>query len=1842
MTQDTTTHLDQAVDQAVAEGGAYEVLRKRLSEQGKRLTAIADGINASRLEEFGDSRMEITGRARIRSEHNAVGRDIVQVAGFLLFGYNVFLGLKGTTSIQDVFGLYRLVETEGGYDVAPVEQAGTFLADPVFVRDFAELYNYYKDARLVQLMVRDSKLLAVFQVGLKDGDVKVFRWNLASSGEVSYIDARGDRDIAPPPPFDFEWKIATKDNEVSGRFPHLNILDTVFVETTGGDLTIKVENNTETGRGIFSEPVDDKTQSLDDAQVAYARLGSLILIKVLPFRESKWRGLIYNINTRKVVRLDAITQACVQLPEDHGVIFPGGYYLQNGEHKAFDASMSDMAYKRAIRSPNGEDVLYVFYNRATGTSALLVYNLVRRALAPPIFAHGYARLGDGRMVLFHAENEDPTRVHQLQVWSTPFFSDEYAASAPASTTEFGKIGNAELVRAVSDLYDLARSIGHEEVSSQRYQSLADDTRRLFDAHHWIESNRVVGLAPLLHQVAETSESVLDEFEKVQQIQAHSEKSLAEASAAHRSLLGRLQPAAWTQTQEFVDALNEVVALRGRLMSLREFRYIDLTALDGMSESLAAAHDQVGAATGQFLSDPKALAPLEKRLSEFDARAQKVETANELAKVLEGLDAMSSDLDMLSELMASLKVDDATQRTRVVEALSALYSRLNQSKARAAQRKKSLGSTEAVAQFGAQFTLFGQSVASALGLATTPEKADEQLARLLVQLEELESQFGEHEQFLSDILTKREELLETFESHKQSLLDDRQRKSQSVADAATRILEGLGRRAERYQNQDELNAFFVGDALIQKLRDLVGRLRELKDAVRADDIEAKVKSARDQAVRALRDRSELFEEGGAVIKLGPRHKFSVNTQPLDLTILPREDHLAIHLTGTDYSETLVDPRLEESRAYWSVVLESESDQISRAEYLACQVFAAARVQEEGLTLDGLRAAVSAPDQMFKIVRDYAASRYRDGYEKGIHDHDAALILSALSSLERTAGALRFAPSARALALDFWAHQSEEQAAGWLSQIVASTAIASLGPSQVLTQLESSLASAIEDACLSSRAFPFAASPAQAAAYLVLSASSGQMVFEVSAPARRLADALATAVTGSPAFTQALSHLSARPDAALTLVRQGLDALSARPDLSDTVRFVSEASALFHYQARVHTSVRSAELSQIVRGLLSQHARIQEGQLAVAIDDLLPRHAHHVATFLPGFRHYQELRQEVMSSARAAMRLEEFKPKPLSSFVRNKLINDVYLPVIGDNLAKQMGTVGESKRSDLMGLLMMISPPGYGKTTLMEYVASRLGLVFMKINGPALGHEVRSLDPAQAPDATSRQELEKLNLALEMGSNVMLYVDDIQHTHPEFLQKFISLCDGTRRIEGVWRNKTKTYDMRGRKFAVVMAGNPYTESGEVFKIPDMLANRADIYNLGDVLGGMEESFLLSYIENSLTSNPVLAPMATRDMSDLYLLVEKAQGRDVSTNALKHPYSAAEINEIVSVLERLLRVRDVVYKVNQQYIASAAQDDAYRTEPAFKLQGSYRNMNKMAEKVSPAMNMEELHQLVSDHYLGESQLLTKGAEENLLKLGELRGTLDATQSERWTQIRDEFRRHKRMGGADSDVGTRVVSQLSDISEVLRVLGQSAAARPVATDQTNSQVAEAIQSLAMAMASKDPPRPAPKKSSADDHQALSLLLEKHLDSLAAALVQAIERPVKISYEGGIPVAPVASAEPAIKPRSTRKTPSPAVEAPPTVDLPPQQFPTELAAALPDSLLERLVVALGAHQAPLLNSLRDRLDDQATLGRALALMMERLANSPVLFATAEGPDRHSEFEKILRELQFRYARPNR
>lgn len=372
------------------------------------------------------------------------------------------------------------------------------------------------------------------------------------------------------------------------------------------------------------------------------------------------------------------------------------------------------------------------------------------------------------------------------------------------------------------------------------------------------------------------------------------------------------------------------------------------------------------------------------------------------------------------------------------------------------------------------------------------------------------------------------------------------------------------------------------------------------------------------------------------------------------------------------------------------------------------------------------------------------------------------------------------------------------------------------------------------------------------------------------------------------------------------------------------------------------------------------------------------------------------------------------------------------LIGDSLAKQLGTTGDTKRTDTGGLLLLISPPGYGKTTLVEYVADRLGLLLVKVNGPALGHTVTSLDPAEAPNATARREIEKINFALEAGNNTLLYLDDIQHTSPELLQKFIPLCDATRRIEGVRDGEPRTHDLRGKRFAVFMAGNPYTESGSRFQVPDMLANRADVWNLGEVLTGKQDAFALSFVENALTANPVLAPLAGRDRTDLELLIRLAAGDPAArADRLTHPYAPAEVDRITAVLRHLLTARETVLAVNAAYIASAAQSDTARTEPPFRLQGSYRNMNKIAQRVQPVMNDAELSALIDDHYTAEAQTLATGAEANLLKLAELRGTPTAAQAGRWAELKAAYVRTQTLGGPESDPLTRAVAALGLLAD-------------------------------------------------------------------------------------------------------------------------------------------------------------------------------------------------------------------
>ncbi|MEU8524040.1 DNA repair ATPase [Streptomyces sp. NPDC048629] len=1568
----------------------YAVLRDRLVAQAGELARRTEALNQARITEFGSGELTLAGTDRIRTESNGLARDIVAVGeDVLLLGRHTTSADRGKTSVSDVFTLY-----DRELNPLPEGAVPGLLDDPEFVREFTGLYRYYRGTRLLRLRRLEGRLLAVFQTGEQADDLRVLRWSIGPSGEMRFLDAQGERDHVFPPSHDVHWVETTRDDHVLGRHPHISLDGRLFVSTVGGTLTVKTENDTETGEGVHSEAVDEPLQSLADAEVAYATVGALIVVQVRPYKEETGRYLVFNTLTGTVVRLDGIGQACLRLPEDEGLVFPGGYCLGSGTVKTFDTDTAELTFERAIRSPNGEDILFVFHAQESGRSLLLPYNLIRKAIATPVSCRGYALLHDGTMVVLRTEDGDPGRMHPVQIWQTSYVANTHVS--PAGDGPLARIGNADLVRGISDCLAIARQATEPASSGAVYESLVAACERAADLHHWLGDPETGDLHGPLAELKGTAAQVLDEFETVATLTRQAAEALAESAQRISRLVRRIRGEAPATAEEWIARITELRQAQGHLVTLKEMRYADTERIDTLAGDVEADIASAAQRAVAFLQHEDAFVGHHRDAERLAAEARELTTVAAAAPVGEQLDQHTLGLRTLSEIIAGLDIGDATVRTSILERIADVLGSLNRARAVLTSRRAELLDKEGRAEFTAELALLAQAVTGALAAAGTPDHCDDQLGRLLLQLENLESRFAEHDGFLADIGDKRTEIYDAFTARRQSLQDTRARRAERLAESAGRVLEAIARRTSTLGDLDEVHTYFASDPMVAKVRRIGAGLRELGDQVRAEELEGRLAAARQEAGRALRDRTDLFSDGGDTIRLG-RHRFAVNRQAPELTLVPHEDTLAFALTGTDYRAPVTDPQFAATRPYWARTLPSESPEVYRAEHLAARLLA-----EHGP--DGL-----AGGDLADLARRAAEAAYDEGYERGVHDHDAVAILEAVLRLYESAGLLRYPAKARAAAQTFWAHSTTAEARDqWTRRAVSLAQARDLfGSASALDGLRRELAEEIGDAT--------------AADYLVAELASGPTGFAAAHEAHTLLDKFRRAVGGS-AYDETLAALT-EPDACRQLVEAWLTSYASASGEQLDEGVLAEAVAI-ELSPDLDRYEVCAATTTTVTGLLGTHPRVAGSAMRLRLDEYLARTRAFADTDVPAFRAYQRHRAELVAAERARLRVDEYRPRVMSSFVRNRLVDEVYLPLIGDNLAKQLGAAGDVKRTDSHGLLLLLSPPGYGKTTLIEYVADRLGLLLVKVDGPALGQNTASLDPAEAPDAAARRELEKIAFALTAGNNVLLYVDDIQHTSPEFLQKFIPLCDATRTLSG--------HDLRGKRFAVCMAGNPYTESGQRFRVPDMLANRADVWNLGDVLTGKEDAFALSFVENALTSHPVLAPLAGRDRADLELLTRLATGDPTARrDRLAHPHAPAELDRVLAALRHLLTARATVLAVNAAYIASAAQSDGARTEPPFRLQGSYRNMNKIAARISPAMNDDELAAVIDDHYTAEAQTLTSEAEANLLKLAELRGTLTAEQAARWLEVSSAYTRTRALGGTEDDPLTRAVAALDLLAD-------------------------------------------------------------------------------------------------------------------------------------------------------------------------------------------------------------------
>ncbi len=1670
-------------------GATYEIIRQRLAANSATLRERMGRLDARRQEVFGRIESKLLQADRVTTAHNCMPRDMVQLGhGQFLFGFNVQFGLKKEIELADVFAVFARDEQAGTFREAPLE----VLNDKRFLTDFKRLYNVYERTTFSKFSLIDGQLYMVFRTGTGASDIAVFKWAY-NGGALAYVDGRAEaefRKVGFPSPFDFRWLTPDRESFRYGDHPHISIEDRVFVECVGGDLTIKVEDNTATGEGVYSEPVNDRHQKVDDAEIAYALLGHLILLKIRPYKETEPRFFIFNEKLQSAVRVDSLGQSCARLPEEHGLIFPTGFYLSTGELKVFESRESHLTLERVIHAPNGEDSLYVFFSREAGEYVLLPYRLIEQKVEERIVCHGFSLFPNGHLALFRADDV-PQKHHQIQLRQTPFYQLGFEPAGQKDAFLY-QVGNKDVVRCLAECNEVLTLAAKDTPYAELYSDLVRRCTAMLDAYPWLTGADGFQINDALQQVREVADKAVDEFAKVRRLQHEAVLKLADVKKRCEERFQAARRAAFSRLEDFVHNLAALRHLRGELITTREVRYIDVGAIETLEQAVTAQLAELSAQCVKFLLKPAALEPYRKQAAEHLASVDKVAKVADGRKLEKAVADAGGELEMLIEIVNSLKIDDATETTRIIDSITAVYSTLNQVKAALKKHLQALVASESAAQFNAQLKLLGQSASSYLDLCDTPEKCDEYLNRLTVQLEEMEGTFAGFDEYTVQLSDRRTEFYEAFEQRKIALVEQRNKRAGALLTAAERILKVVQNRLAGFKSLEEIHTYMASDLMTAKVRETIEQLLALGDSVKADDLQGRLKTVQQDAVRQLKDKQELFVDGAAVIQLG-KHKFNVNTQPLDLTIVQRDGQPHFHLTSTKYFDPITDADYLATRQVWDQEVISENADVYRAEYLAWQMLRsldsgsrrgneADRAESGSSEVRLLTSAATSletflalsEDQRLAAVQEFMAARYQDGYTKGLHDLDGARIFTVLAETHLALQRARFRPEARACAVVYWSRFCPaETRTLWTAKLKAFGERNRLFPGDPVQQdYVIALQKLIGEFLKTQPLYPETLAH-EAGEYLFHELSDGES-FTVTREADHLATAFQQHLVAKghdDTFAAARAALNGHPSSELELVRdwvkgfllsgsrQGNEAEGGSNSSTD-VRLLTSAATrggtshleetsaiLFCGDALPRTPVH-AESRRVLEALRGAHPRIEANRYTFDYLDFTARLRRFESEAVPRFEAYHHLKGQLLERERKRLRLDEFKPRVLSSFVRNQLTDRVYLPLVGDNLAKQIGAAGAAKRTDLMGLLLLISPPGYGKTTLLEYVASRLGIVFVKINGPAIGHAVTSLDPEEAPNAAAREEISKLNLALEMGDNALICIDDIQHCNPEFLQKFISLCDGQRKIEGVWRKQPRTYDLRGRKVVVVMAGNPYTESGQKFKIPDMLANRADTYNLGDVIGANAEWFKASYLENAVTSNAVLAPLAVRSQTDIRAFVRMAETGQRTAEGLEGTYSAQELDEVLSVMKKLVAIRDVVMRVNEEYIASAGQADEFRTEPAFKLQGSYRNMNRLAEKVVAIMNDDEVRALVIGHYRGESQTLTTGAEANLLRFKELIGELKPDEFTRWAEIKKTFQRNQFTRGTDqNDPVGRVVAQLSLFQtglESIQTTLASAAAKP------------------------------------------------------------------------------------------------------------------------------------------------------------------------------------------------------
>ena len=196
------------------EQGTYEIIKGRLQKGADDLKQRLEKLNNLRKEVFG-SVGKLIANERITTENKCIPRDMISFGNSFIFGYNVHIGLRTTTTVADVFTVADFKDRRFQASSSQI------LTDKRFVAEFENLYQYYRETQFSKFAEIGPFLYMIFQIGKKIDDIKVFKWQ-KDNDRLTYIDNRSAHEVVYPDQHEFKWKRTNRDMYRHGDHSHIS------------------------------------------------------------------------------------------------------------------------------------------------------------------------------------------------------------------------------------------------------------------------------------------------------------------------------------------------------------------------------------------------------------------------------------------------------------------------------------------------------------------------------------------------------------------------------------------------------------------------------------------------------------------------------------------------------------------------------------------------------------------------------------------------------------------------------------------------------------------------------------------------------------------------------------------------------------------------------------------------------------------------------------------------------------------------------------------------------------------------------------------------------------------------------------------------------------------------------------------------------------------------------------------------------------------------------------------------------------------------------------------------------------------------------------------------------------------------------------------------------------------------------------------------------------------------------------------------------------------------------------------------------------------------------------